>query len=512
MRDEQYVRAELLSSLILFTRFFYKLRTGREFFVSQPICREPHPVSISRELMRSFKGQVQRLIINCPPRYGKTELVAHYVAWTLAHYPNCNFIYVSYSHTLAARQTHLIKQIITLPEFQDQFACRIAKDSSAKDDFQTIQGGSVYAAGAGGTVTGMGAGIQGITRFGGSVIIDDIHKPDEVLSDTIRTNVNGWYLNTLRSRVNNPLTPIVFIGQRLHEDDLASNLLKGYDGAMWDRLCLPALDGAGNALYPEMHDKNALLIMKDKMPYDFASQYQQEPQPAGGGIYKPEWFVMLEDEPEMLATFITADTAETDKTYNDATVFSFWGIYKIKQGDVETDLIGLHWIDCEECWIEPKDLKDRFLGFYMSTMRYPKKPLLAAIERKSTGTTLISVLKDVRGLTVLEIERSAASGSKATRFLATQPYASDKLISLPTYGKHTQKVMEHMKKITANDSHRYDDICDTFADAVRLAFIEKTIPNMTMSAPKKENIIKSLDSDFRRQLTLRQSIYGNVRQ
>ena len=33
----------------------------------------------------------------------------------------------------------------------------------------------------------------------------------------------------------------------------------------------------------------------------------------------------------------------------------------------------------------------------------------------------------------------------------------------------------HMSKITANNSHRFDDIADTLSDACRLAFIEKTL-------------------------------------
>ena len=35
--------------------------------------------------------------------------------------------------------------------------------------------------------------------------------------------------------------------------------------------------------------------------------------------------------------------------------------------------------------------------------------------------------------------------------------------------------IEHMSKITANDTHRYDDIADTVYDAVRLGLIDGTI-------------------------------------
>jgi predicted phage terminase large subunit-like protein len=315
---------------------------------------------------------------------------------------------------------------------------------------------------------------KGYRKFGGCIVIDDIHKPDEVNSDTVREGINDWYYNTLQSRINSPTTPIIIIGQRLHEDDLIGNLVKK---EKWDKIILPAIDQAGNALHPEMHDLSTLKEMQEKMPYVFAAQYQQNPQPAGGGIFKTEWFVKHDIEPNILATFITVDSAETVKDYNDATVFSFWGLYKIKFLDIESDTYALHWIDCLELRVEPKDLEHEFLNFYANCLKHKVKPTLAAIENKSTGVTLLSVLKKYQGLHVLEIERNRASGSKITRFLEAQPYVASKLISLPMIGKHTHNCIEHCRKITANDSHKFDDIADTMYDAIKIALIDRTVIN-----------------------------------
>lgn len=503
--DEQ--SAKLLGSLLLFTRVFYELRTGRAFKISEPIARESHHITVAKALMKVFRGETRRLIINLPPRYGKTEMVIHFCAWALAHFSDANFIYVSYSHSLAKKQTQTIRQIAGMPQYRKLFNVQLSGETSAKDNFETTSGGSVYAAGAGGTITGRGAGISGIKRFGGAIIIDDIHKPDEVTSDTIRDSTNEWYLNTMQSRVNDPSTPIIFIGQRLHEDDLPSNLQKGFDGEQWETVILKSLDEVGNALDPAKHSKEALLIMKDKMPYVFSSQYQQDPQPAGGGIFKPEWFVLLEEEPKLLATFITVDTAETEKTYNDATVFSFFGIYKIEQYGIETDLYALHWIDCLEDWVEPKDLKDLFLQFYSECMRHPVKPKIASIEKKSTGVTLISTIRDMQGLNVIEIERTNASGSKTKRFLDVQPYAASKQISFPMYGKHTRHCLEHMRKITANNTHRYDDIADTLADGIKLGLIDKVIPYTAAGTPNIDLIVAKIASAQRNQQDIRNSTW-----
>jgi predicted phage terminase large subunit-like protein len=469
---DQNIKHRMVNSLRYFTQIFYHVRTGRKFELSEPPGRESHYITICRELVKVFDGKTKRLIINVPPRYGKTELLIHFTAWAMAQYPDSNFLYISYAHSLAKKQTQTIRSILQLNDYHEYFGVRLKDDTSAKDNFETTNSGSVYAAGAGGSITGRGAGIKGIQRFGGAIIIDDIHKPDEVSSDTIREGINDWYYNTLQSRINSPDTPIIFIGQRLHEDDLAARLIASGE---WDTLIIPAIDAAGNPLHPQMHDLKTLKRMQEESPYTFAAQYQQNPQPAGGGIFKPEWFVTHEHEPHILATFITVDSAETDKDYNDATVFSFWGLYKIKVGDVESDQYGLHWINCIELRVEPKDLKNSFLNFYADCMKHKVKPTLAAIEKKSTGVTLLSVLKEYQGLQLIEIERTKASGSKTARFLEAQQYVAQRLVSLPTYGRHTDMCIEHCRKITANDSHRFDDIADTMYDAIKLALIDKTV-------------------------------------
>ena len=470
---------KLSYSLLRFTEYFYKLRTGRKFEITFPPGRESHYLSICRELMKVFLGDTKNLIINVPPRYGKSELLIHFVAWSLANRPQSNYIYVSYGHTLAKKQTQTIRNIINLPLYNSIFDIKIKDDSSAKDNFEVDKGGSVYATGAGGSITGRGAGIKHGNGFGGCIVIDDIHKPDEAHSDIIRDGINDWYFNTLQSRINDPTTPIIFIGQRLHEDDLAARLMKGGE---FDTLIIPAIDAAGNPLHPQMHSLPTLRKLQEDSPYVFAAQYQQDPQPAGGGIFKPEWFVLHDIEPDILSTFITVDTAETDKNYNDATVFSFWGLYKIKHGEMTTDMYGLHWIDCEELRLEPKDLENEMLQFYHKCMLYSVRPSLVAIEKKSTGVTLASVLKSYQGLHILDITRTKASGSKTARFLEAQPFVAQRLISLPDKGHHTDMCVEHCRKITANNSHRFDDIADTMYDAIKIALIDRTLIARTISA------------------------------
>ncbi len=500
------IRAELLGSLITFIKVFYKLLNGREFVISEPIGRESHQRIMCRELTKTFRGETQRLLINVPPGHGKSTILSYFVAWCFAHYGDCQFLYISYSQGLAAKHTAIIKKIMELPYYQKLFDVHISKDSSAKDDFKTTKGGAVKAFGSSGGITGQDAGLPNVDRFSGAAIMDDMHKPDEVHSDTIREGVIDNYKETIKPRPRSPSVPIIFIGQRLHEGDLPAYFIESSDGVgegyNWRKVILKALDDAGNVLHPKVHPREMLLIEEKTNPYVFASQYQQNPQPAGGGIFKPEWFQLMDEDPKILASFITADTAETDKNYNDATVFSFWGLYKIMHGTVETDVFGLHWIDCIETRIEPKDLQPEFMQFYADCMRYKVKPNIVAIEKKSTGVTLSSTLKTLQGFTILDIDRTKASGSKIARYFEAQPYVASRRISLTRDKQHAAMCIEHCRKITANNSHRFADIADTMYDGIKIGLIDKIISFNLIDDVKNNAVVSEMAASFNRRKNL----------
>lgn len=484
-------KAKLLGSLLLFTRVFYQIRTGREFTVLMPLGRESHIITICRELVKCHRLETTRLLINIPPGLFKSTLVKYFIAWCFAHNPDSQFLYISYSHELAKEHTYDIKGIMCLKEYRETFGIEIKSDSSAKDNFKTTAGGAVKAFGSAGAVTGQDGGLPIIDRFSGAVIMDDMHKPDEVHSDTRRENVIRNYNGTIKQRPRSPKVPLIYIGQRLHEQDICSYFLEGRDGYKWKDVVLQAKNNDGNSIHQEIYPLSRIDIELKFNEYIASAQLQQNPQPSGGGIFKTKYFVKLDIEPEILCTFITGDTAETDKNYNDATVFSFWGVYKIKDGLIETDLYGLHWIDCWELWCEPKDLLDNFTQFYSECMRHKVKPKTIAIEKKSTGTTLLSVLSQFRGLNIINTERTASSGSKTARFFESQTYVAQRLISLPQNGKHTDMCIEHMGKITANNSHRRDDIADTFYDAVKISLIDKIIISMSTNDDKYNHMLKT---------------------
>lgn len=267
--------------LYFYTRWMYLQRTGRKWL------KAPHHEVIANALTRVYNGECKRLIINMPPRYGKTEQVMNFVSWSLGQQPDSEFIYTSYSSDLAENNSWLTREMVSHPGYAEIFPeFRLNQDRNSRNDWRTDTGGVVYAAGAGGTITGYGGGKKR-EGFGGAIIVDDAHKADEATSDAKRTGVIKWFKTTIESRVNSAHTPIIIIMQRLHEEDLAGWLLSGGTGEEWEHICLPALREDGTALWPEMHSIERLQMMQRSKPYEFSGQYQQRPSPAQGGFFKP---------------------------------------------------------------------------------------------------------------------------------------------------------------------------------------------------------------------------------
>ena len=294
-------KAKLLNDFGFFVRYFFKSQYNKRFMVAG------HHGKIIEALMKVARGETKRLIINIPPRYGKTEIgIKMFVAWCLANSPAAKFIHLSYSDDLALDNSSAIRDVFRSAEFQRFFPMALRSDSDSKKKWFTEKGGGVYATAAGGAITGFGAGGMGRTKsgtdfaadgFAGAILIDDPVKPDDAFSDTMRDRINRRFNNTIASRTNSPETPIIVIMQRLHESDMTGFLLSGGSGEKWEHLCIPAITDDGKALWPEKHDIETLRVMEEADPYTFAGQYMQIPSPLAGGILKPDNISIIEAIP-----------------------------------------------------------------------------------------------------------------------------------------------------------------------------------------------------------------------
>jgi predicted phage terminase large subunit-like protein len=405
--EEKVLKVMCEKDLLFFTRYIYKENNRRNFTVA------PHFVIIANKLMDVINGKTKRLIINIPPRYGKTELaVKNFIAYGLAINPSSKFIHLSYSDDLALDNSSQAKEYIESDAFQKLWQMKLKKDAQGKKKWFNEFGGGVYATASGGAITGFGAGVADSKTFSGAIIIDDPLKPDDAFSEVKRKAVNERYNNTIRSRVNDRDTPIIVIMQRLHEDDLSGYLLNGGSGEEWEHLCLPALDENNNPLWEDKHTFEELEAIRQGSRYTFAGQYMQTPAPDEGGEWRKEWFRIVDKSEVPLNSLrweLFIDGAYTKDTANDPSGFQIgakWGNDYVVYSSVDK-------------YLEMPELM-KFLPNHIASSGL--NIFLSLVEPKASGKTIVQMIRQQTGINITEIKSPFVNSSKIENARACSPY------------------------------------------------------------------------------------------
>lgn len=413
-----------------------------------------HHDLINDALERVFIGQCNRLIINIPPRATKTELaVKSFIPWATGHYPDSQWIHASYSKRLAARNTYEARGYMTHEVYSQLFPnlC-LRDDGKAKDEFYTTEGGIVYATGAGGTITGYGAGVwRDNGEFGGAIIIDDPLKADDAYSETMRENVNEWYNSTIASRLNSPDTPIIVIMQRLHQNDLTGFLLDGGSGEEWNHLVIPALDDHGQSFWEARFPLEKLKKMRAASSMVFAGQFMQQPAPAEGGIYKVAWFpkdsrhlYVAPYTKQFNRIILSLDSSFKIKDHNDPSCLTVWG----DAGEKACLL------DCHNVRLDVPDLIALCKRVYAAN-----NAVCILVEDKASGLVIIPELRKAN-LNVIAINPEK---DKVARAMQSAPACEAGRVILP---KTAPFLTEVETQLFLFPNAKHDDIVDSISQFI----------------------------------------------
>jgi len=257
-------------------------------------------------------------MITMPPRHGKSMLASEFFpAWYIGRNPDHYVVTATYAQELADDFGRKVKNQIEDDAYQAIFpGVSLADDSKSAKRFHidgslggyehsTGQRGAFYAVGVGGPLTGRGAHL---------LLIDDpVKNREDAESEVIRKKTKDWYTSTAYTRLM-PGGRIVIIQTRWHEDDLAGWLQTEHGHEGWVVLNLPAINEAGEALWPEQYDIGALEQIKRALPpRDWSALYQQAPSPETGDYFKREWIHLVDKMPpkETLSVYGASDYAVT---------------------------------------------------------------------------------------------------------------------------------------------------------------------------------------------------------
>ncbi len=293
---------------------------------ARPFVGNWHIDTEAEHLMAVSAGEILRLLLNQPPGTSKSSVVCVlWPAWEWLQHPSIRGIFASYAQTFAFRDSRKMRNLIlsrggkaegTLFErrgYQGVLSLlgqgwRLAVDQNTKGRYDTTAGGFRLATSVDGVATG---------EHGDRIVADDPLNPKQARSQADRTTTNEWWDETMTSRFIDEAAAAVIVHQRLHENDLTGHLLAKESG--WHHLCLPAEYVPGHQFtYPattpfvlpsgeavsgdprtkpgELLDPKRLSAARleklrvDLGSYAFAGQYQQQPAPEGGGMFKRDWY------------------------------------------------------------------------------------------------------------------------------------------------------------------------------------------------------------------------------
>lgn len=356
-----------------------------------------HHDLIARKLEQALRkvvtGQKARIILQLPPRHGKSELATiKFPAWVLGSHPEIPFIVSSYSANLAEDFGQKTRDVMNEPNYQAVFNTRLRGDTTAKGRWLTENGGGYTATGVGGAITGRGFKI--------GIIDDPFKNREEAESDLIREKVWNWYTSTFYTRQEG-YSAIIVICTRWHTDDLVGRLLeeerrqreeKLTEIDEWEVVRLPAVAEEdepqrkkGEPLWPEKFSLANLDNIRNTVGlYDWVSLYQQSPITSESQEFRKSWF--KERSWEEVAKLKTRNFLAIDTAISKAASADYTGISR-------------NYVDPENNWnlkayrvrVNPKELIDLIFTLH-NTDHYEK----IGIEKTIYYETLKPFLDDER--------------------------------------------------------------------------------------------------------------------
>jgi len=365
--------------------------------------------------------------------------------WFMGRHPECNVLGVSNNLDLAETFSRRARNIVASQRYRNAFVFGCSQDSKSAGSWETERGGTYYAAGVGGTITGRRADL--------AIIDDPVRNREEADSERIRDKQWDWYVNDFTTRLK-PGGRQILIQTRWHEDDLGGRLLDR-EGGSWHVLKLPMEAGAsdplgraqGEMLWPEWFKPDEIAQHKLRDARAWSALFQQEPAPEEGTYFKREWFNDYQSVPPHLHLYGASDYAVSESGGD----FTEHGIFGL---DFNGSLYCLDWWRGQRessVWIEAQcDLIARY------------KPLIwfgeAGPIQKAIQPFLKARMHERR--TPCRLEWLPSIVDKVTRARAIQAKASMGDVYMPRSAPYKADLMKQLLQFPTG---KYDDAVDVFS-------------------------------------------------
>lgn len=272
-----------------------------------------HLVQMCDTLQEFMRSDEQVLIIDMPPRHGKSRTVQMLVQWLFGKDTTLKIMTGSYNEILSKTFAKGVRDSISelkgdfyKPVYSDVFPDTQIKAGDGAANLWGLVGGynNYLATSPSGTATGFGCNL---------LIIDDVIKnAEEAYNANVKEKHWAWFTNTMLSRLEEG-GKIIIVMTRWATDDLAGRALEHFPNAVHVNMC--AVQEDGSMLCDEILSKASCEEKKKAMGFDiWSANYQQEPIDIKGRLYSS--FKTYDGElPKFKKICSYTDTADTGSDY-----------------------------------------------------------------------------------------------------------------------------------------------------------------------------------------------------
>lgn len=256
------------------------------------------------------------MIVNEPPRHGKSFTATNFVEWVLGQNPLERIMSASYSHDLSKNFSKKVRGTISTEKIGDNIVysdifqeTKLKFGSSEAMKWQTDKSNQInyLATSPSGSATGFGCTLM---------VIDDLVKNAyEANNESILEAQYEWFVNTMLSRREGK-KKVLIIMTRWSSKDLAGKILEYVkeNNISYSHINFKAEQEDGTMLCPSIFDKKASDRAKQLMGEDiYEANYNQTPIDMKGCLYSN--LQTYSELPTVLEICNYTDTADEGTDY-----------------------------------------------------------------------------------------------------------------------------------------------------------------------------------------------------
>ena len=305
--DKELIKLEAKKELARRDFWYYCKLLGKKDFYND---RKEYLKDLCNQLQSFIDSNKKILVINMPPRFGKSYTATLFVQWLLGRNNKLKIMTGSYNETLSSTFAKQVRDMIATEQtqgvtvYRDIFPDTKIKYGEASMNKWALEGSKVanyLATSPTGTATGFGADL---------IVIDDLIKnSEEAYNSNVLEKHIDWFTNTMLSRTEKGFK-LIIIMTRWASNDLAGFILSNYDDVV--HINYKAINDDGTPLDEETLSLEDFEFKTKNMAKEIVyANYQQEPIDIKGRLYSE--FKTYVDLPKEKIVKISAycDTADT---------------------------------------------------------------------------------------------------------------------------------------------------------------------------------------------------------